>query len=71
MALHPGSSSSTCERRKNLPFVSGNALIYGIHMVTLPRLQPPQIPQGCWRLRLEPGEGGAWAQYTSFTRWLA
>lgn len=55
-----------CERRINLPFVSGNALIYEIHMVTQPRPQPPQIPQACWRLRLEPGGGSTLAQHTSF-----
>lgn len=61
-----------CERRINLPSVSGNALIYEIHMVTQPRPQPPQIPQACWRLRLEPGGGSTLAQTRhSFTHGLA
>lgn len=64
-----GPASPPCERQIRLPFVSGNALIYGIHMVTLPRPQPPQIPQACWRLRLEPG--GTSARHTSFPRSLA
>lgn len=63
--------SPTCKRRIHLPFISRNALIYGIHMVTLPRPQPPQIPQACWRLRLEPEEGGSLAQHTSFIHSLA
>lgn len=66
-----GSASPPCERQIRLPFVSGNALIYGIHMVTLPRPQPPQIPQACWRLRLEPGGGGTSARHTLFPRSLA
>lgn len=40
-------------------------------MVTRPRPQSPQIPQACWRLRQEPGGGGAWARHTSFTSRLA
>lgn len=47
-----------------------HALIYGIHMVTLPRPQPPQIPQACWRPRLEPGGGGTSARHALFARSL-